>query len=119
MTALDESDDNHAYGTFIKDSHTSEMVHYREGHKRSNLPVNCGVYLLSSHLLHDKEFLRTLHSSTHTSVSYLMHEKRTDNDPKNIMHIESNLLKKQESEAATTKKNLSQLYVSFVSLTLS
>ena len=53
MTTVDESDENHAFGTFIKDNETCEMIHYTEGGKRSNLPVNCGVYLLSTQLMHN------------------------------------------------------------------
>lgn len=36
------------------------MIHYTEGGKSSNLPVNCGVYLLSMSLLHEQSFIRSL-----------------------------------------------------------
>mmetsp|Transcript_28892 Transcript_28892/g.33937 ORF Transcript_28892/g.33937 Transcript_28892/m.33937 type:complete len:117 (-) Transcript_28892:172-522(-) len=60
MTTEDDTDENHGFGAFIQDSQTQEMVHYTEGGKRSNLPVNCGVYLLSTYLLHDHEFIRSI-----------------------------------------------------------
>ena len=37
-----------------------EMIHYTEGGKRSNLSVNCGVYLFSTQLFNDKHFLAGL-----------------------------------------------------------
>ena len=36
------------------------MMHYTEGGKITNLTVNCGIYLCSSKLFDDKEFIKSL-----------------------------------------------------------
>ena len=48
MTTQDDKEENHAIGSFNKDPGTAEMIHYTEGGKRSNLSVNCGVYLFTT-----------------------------------------------------------------------
>ena len=60
MTTNDESIENHEMGSFNKDPETQEMMHYTEGGKITNLTVNCGVYLCSSKLFDDKEFIKSL-----------------------------------------------------------
>ena len=60
MTTEDDNDENHAIGSFDKDPVTSEMIHYTEGGKRSNLSVNCGVYLIAADLFHDAQFMQSL-----------------------------------------------------------
>ena len=60
MTTNDESIENHEMGAFNKNPTTNEMIHYTEGGKKSNLTVNCGVYLFTSKLFTDKEFVKSL-----------------------------------------------------------
>ena len=36
------------------------MIHYTEGGKRSNLFVNCGVYLISTQLFTDAQFMQNV-----------------------------------------------------------
>mgnify|MGYP002173124842 CR=1 FL=1 len=60
MTTNDESVENHEMGAFNKNPKTNEMIHYSEGGKKSNLTVNCGVYLFSTKLFNDIEFIKSL-----------------------------------------------------------
>lgn len=50
MSAHSNNDDDFAYGYFNKDGETDEMLFYSDGGKKSNLTVNCGVYLVSADL---------------------------------------------------------------------
>ena len=65
MTTNDESIENHEMGAFNQNPTTNEMIHYTEGGKKSNLTVNCGVYLFSSKLFIDKEFVKSLNIKEH------------------------------------------------------
>ena len=67
MTTQDSQDENHALGSFNKDAVTSEMIHYTEGGKCSSLAVDCGVYLLSTKLFKDEEFMRCIKGQKATS----------------------------------------------------
>ena len=70
MTTNDESIENHEMGNFNQNPTTKEMLHYTEGGKKSNLTVNCGVYLFASSLFNDKEFVKSLNIKEHaTSMS--------------------------------------------------
>ena len=75
MTTNDESDENHTMGAFTQNPQTNEMIHYTEGGKKSNLTVNCGVYLFSSELFLDKEFIKSLNIKEH-DASRALHKKQ-------------------------------------------